>query len=106
MDWIKIEDKLPSEGQIIDIWNGNNSRSIFRGNEFERYVDVCNKDRVMVLVYMKVTHWKPISEGPYEQKLVWQSSTQQQPDVWTDRTDEEYELMGHLSRFQWRQVEK
>ncbi len=37
---------------------------------------------------------------------IWQSSTMQQPDVWTDRSDEEYELMNHLARFNWRKIEK
>jgi hypothetical protein len=43
---------------------------------------------------------------PSPPELIWQSSTLQQPDVWTDRTDEEYELMNHLARFNWRQIEK
>lgn len=68
MEWIKVEDSLPKQGQIIDVWNGNNLRSIFKGNEFERYVDVCNMDRVLTLIYMKVTHWKPTCDGPNQPK--------------------------------------
>lgn len=45
-------------------------------------------------------------DPPTQSKLTWQSSTLQQPEVWTDRSDEEYELMNHLSRFNWRQIEK
>ena len=38
--------------------------------------------------------------------LIWQYATRQEPDLWKDATDEEYELGKHLAKWNWRQVEK
>jgi hypothetical protein len=99
MEWIDINDRLPEKFITVIFCFGDDMSTGFLTPD-----GINNHNRM--LGGKSATHWMPLPEPPNKPKLIWQSSTLQQPDVWTDRSDEEYELMNHLARFNWRQIEK
>ena len=71
MEWISVEDKLPSEGEIIlavaqDNFLGDKVHYCrYERNEFRREVDsIAGMDRVMSMYYTNVVLWMPIPNPP------------------------------------------
>lgn len=111
MEWIDCKEKLPEVGTEVNVvtetTRGLKVTSLslyFNANGYYYWDNNYGQGNTHLFEVVKM--WQPLPSLPNPPKLIWQSSTMQQPDVWTDRTDEEYELMNHLARFNWQQIEK
>lgn len=124
MEWIKVKDKLPKDGEIYDIiifWPETNKQERLYCHIFKsKHAVVGWINYFQELPYYQnglyemsfgidenlVTHYMPHIPMPPMPKLVWQRSTKTMPDIWITSTDDEYEIGKHLTKFSWRQIEK
>jgi len=63
MNWISVKDRLPEEGEHVDIFSKFHGRKTYV--EFEELE--CFYDRVNDITYVDVTHWMPLPPPPNEQ---------------------------------------
>jgi len=73
-NWISVYDDLPEEGQIVDLWTGDQRRANYtfirnyegnEGNNFFRPVDSgISCIRIGTTNYTNATHWRPLPNGP------------------------------------------
>lgn len=106
MEWIKVTDDLPKEGDIYWCYVVEINDLGKSGFQWNCYYDPIDKEFRDNHQKMNVTHWRYLMPNPKEPKLVWLRSTKQIPDVWIASSDEEHERGQHLERFNWKQVEK
>lgn len=64
--WIKVEDRLPEHGQMVDTWNGGaNRRTVFmKPDLFVRHVEPFSNERIYTTHFPDITHWMPLPEPP------------------------------------------
>jgi len=104
MEWINIKDKLPDNENWVRVCLNNQPSVIpccYSGSRWYEY-------RGSTLHIPEVTHWKEFNnEPPHQPKLIWQFISKKNENTdWTDLSDDEYEQVKHLARFEFRQVEK
>lgn len=66
MEWIKVTDRLPAEGEYVLIVTGREvAPSIYRNGEFNRYIkNMSRDDRTYCFRFLKIVYWMPFPEAP------------------------------------------
>lgn len=70
MQWVSVADRLPDEGQSVDIWvakgyghPGRSADVIYREDDGERWFEIGD----MTFDLEEVSHWMPLPPSPKEE---------------------------------------
>ena len=111
MEWINVKDQLPKVGHEVNVVTETSRGTrvtalcLYLNGAGQWYWDN-NYGSGNIHLMDAVKYWQPLPEPPHQPKSIHQYSTKQDPDVWIDASEDEYNVGQHLSRYNWREVVK